>query len=246
MTKLYKKSEITFAIAWIVAYVVLSSLADGLSLSVGVTKSVTAALHIVMSLVLFFWIRNNGLSEKYGFCRSKLPAKDFLYYIPLIIIASVALWTGVSPAYGFPGTLCFFISMCCVGFVEEVIFRGLLFRAMEKDGLKSAIIVSAVTFGIGHIVNMFNVTGKDLTSELVQIIFAVLIGFIMVLIFYYGGSLIPCIIFHSANNGLKAFSAESSMDPKVEMILNLVLIVVVLGGYLVYLVKVLPNKKMPE
>ena len=188
MTKLYKKSEITFAIVWIVAYVVLSSMADELSLSVGVTKSVTAVLHIAMSLVLFFWIRNNGLSKKYGFCRSKLPAKDFLYYIPLIIIASVALWTGVGLAYGFPGTLCFVISMCCVGFVEEVIFRGLLFRAMEKDGLKSAIIVSAVTFGIGHIVNMFNVTGKDLTSELVQIIFAVLIGFIMVLIFYYGGS----------------------------------------------------------
>ena len=245
MTKLYKKSEITFAIIWIVAYVVLSSLADELSLSVGVTKSVTAALHIVMSLVLFFWIRNNGLGEKYGFCRPKLPAKDFLYYIPLIIIASVAFWKGISPAYGFPGTLCFFISMLCVGFVEEVIFRGLLFRAMEKDGLKSAIIVSSVTFGIGHIVNMFNATGKDITSELVQIIFAVLVGFVMVLIFYYGGSLIPCIAFHSANNALKAFSAEGNMDPKVEMILNILLIVVVLGGYLVYLVKVLPNKKEP-
>lgn len=246
MTKLYKKSEITFAIIWIVAYVILSSLADELSLSVGVTKSVTALLHIVMSLVLFFWIRNNGLGEKYGFCRSKLPAKDFLYYIPLVIIASTALWTGVSPAYGFPGTLCFVISMCCVGFIEEVIFRGLLFRAMEKDGLRSAIIVSAVTFGIGHIVNMFNVTGRELGSELMQIFFAILVGFVLVLIFYYGGSLIPCIVFHSANNALKAFSAEGSMDPKVEMILNVVLIVVVLGGYLLYLVKVLPNKKVPE
>ncbi len=243
MTKLYKKSEITFAIIWIVAYVVLSSLADELSLSVGITKSVTAALHIVMSLVLFFWIRNNGLSEKYGFCRPKLPAKDFLNFIPLIIIASTALWTGISPAYGFPGTVCFFISMLCVGFVEEVIFRGLLFRAMEKDGLKSAIIVSAVTFGIGHIVNMFNVTGRDLPSELVQVFFAILVGFVMVLIFYYGGSLIPCIVFHSANNALTAFSAEGNMDPKFEMILNLVLSIVVLGGYLIYLVKVLPNKR---
>ncbi len=79
-----------------------------------------------------------------------------------------------------------------------------------------------------------------------QIFFAVLIGFIMVLIFYYGGSLIPCIIFHSANNALKALSAEGSMDPKTEMILNIVLIVVVLGGYLLYLVKVLPNKKVSE
>ena len=42
MTKLYKKSEMTFAIIWIVAYVILSSLADELSISVGITKSVTA------------------------------------------------------------------------------------------------------------------------------------------------------------------------------------------------------------
>ena len=51
MMKLYKKSEITFAILWIVAYVVLSSLADQLSIQIGVIKSVTALLHIVMTLI---------------------------------------------------------------------------------------------------------------------------------------------------------------------------------------------------
>jgi len=85
-----------------------------------------------------------------------------------------------------------------------------------------------------------------LLAELVHVFFAVLIGFVMVLIFYYGGSLIPCIVFHSANNALKGFSAEGSMDPKTEIILNIVLIVVVLGGYLFYLIKVLPNKKVSE
>ena len=85
-----------------------------------------------------------------------------------------------------------------------------------------------------------------LLAELVQVFFAILIGFMMVLIFYYGGSLIPCIVFHSANNALTGFSAEGGMDPQTEMILNLVLNVVVLGGYLLYLVKVLPNKKVPE
>ena len=49
MTKLYKKNEITFAILWIVAYVVLSSLADQISETVGVIKSVTAALHKTVS-----------------------------------------------------------------------------------------------------------------------------------------------------------------------------------------------------
>ena len=154
MTKLYKKSEITFAILWIVAYVVLSSYADQLSESIGIIKSATAVLQIAMSLVLFFWIRSNNLSEKYGFCRPKVSAKQFLYYLPLVVIASTALWGGIKLQYGFPDALLYVIGMCCVGFLEEVIFRGLLFRAMEKDNLKTAIIVSSLTFGIGHIVNL--------------------------------------------------------------------------------------------
>lgn len=241
MKKLYKKSEITFAILWIVAYVVLSSLADQLSESVGITKSVTAILHIAMVLVLFFWISKNDLSIKYGLCRSGLPAKRFLYYFPLVIIASTSLWNGIGLRFGLAGTACYVVSMCCVGFLEEVIFRGLLFRAMEKDNLKTAIIVSALTFGIGHIVNLLN--GKDLTSTILQIVFAVAVGFVLVLIFYHGGSLIPCILFHSVNNALSAFGAEGNLDPKLEMALNIALIVLVLGGYSLYLMKTFSKKK---
>ena len=244
MTKLYQKSEITFAILWIVAYVILSSLGDQFSESVGITKSVTAALHVVMSLVLFFWIRKNGLGIRYGFCRSAVPARRFLYYLPLVIIAFASFLNGARPQYGFPGTLLYVISMCCVGFLEEVIFRGLLFRAMEKDNLRTAIIVSALTFGLGHIVNLFNGSGRELASSMLQIVFAILVGFVLVLIFFHGKSLLPCIVFHSANNALKAFAAEGNMDPKTEMTLNLVLIIVVLGGYLLYLVRAFSDRQI--
>ena len=241
MTKLYRKSEITFAILWIAAYVVLSSLGDQLSESIGIVKSATAVLHIAMSLILFLWITRNGLGTKYGFCRSRLPAKRLLFYIPLAVIASASLWNGIGPGFGFPGTLFYVISMCCVGFLEEVIFRGLLFRAMEKDNLKTAIIVSAVTFGLGHIVNLFNGSGRDPASAVFQIAFAVIVGFVLVLIFLRGGSLIPCIVFHSVNNALCAFEAEEAMDPKLQMLLNGAVVIVVLGGYLFYLVKAFPK-----
>ena len=242
MTKLYQKSEITFAILWIAAYVVLSSYADQLSESIGIVKSATAVLQIAMSLILFFWIRSNNLSEKYGFCKPIIPARQFLYYLPLVIIASTAFWGGFGLQYGFPDALMYAISMCCVGFLEEVIFRGFLFRAMEKDNLKTAIIVSSLTFGIGHIVNLFNGSGRDPASSVIQVIFAVLVGFVLVLIFYYGKSLVPCIIFHSANNALKVFEADGSFSLQIEMVMNLVVIFVVLGGYVFYLVKVFPEK----
>lgn len=63
MTKLYKKNELGFVILWIVLYVVLTSIADNLSSGIGVTKSITAAVHVLMCAVLFFWVRKNDLSE---------------------------------------------------------------------------------------------------------------------------------------------------------------------------------------
>ncbi len=243
MTKLYKNSEITFTVVWIVAYVVLSSIADNVSADLGVAKSITSVLHVAMVMILFFWIRKNGLMKKYGLCKPTVPAKNFLYYIPLAVIATVSLWTGIELRFTPLENLCFVVSMCCVGFIEEVIFRGFLFRAMEKDNLKTAIIVSSLTFGLGHIVNLFNGSGRTPASSAVQIIFAVLVGFVLVTVFYRGGSLIPCIVFHSVNNAIGAFGAEGRLDPRTEMIVNLILIVVVLGGYLLYLYKIAPKEE---
>lgn len=44
--------------------------------------------------------------------------------------------------------------MINIGFLEEIIFRGILYKSIEKDNKKLAIIISSVTFGIGHIVNL--------------------------------------------------------------------------------------------
>jgi membrane protease YdiL (CAAX protease family) len=242
MTQLYKKSEITFTIVWIVAYVVLSSFADNISADLGVAKSITAVLHVAMTLILFFWIRKNGLMNKYGLCRSSVPAKKLLYYIPLAVIASAPLWAGIGLRFTAPETVCFVVSMLCVGFIEEVIFRGFLFRALEKDNLRTAIIVSSLTFGLGHVVNLLNGSGRTPASSAVQIIFAVLVGFVLVTIFYRGGSLIPCIVFHSVNNAMGAFGVEGQSDPRTEMIMNLIVIVVVLGGYLLYLYRTAPKE----
>ena len=58
-------------------------------------KNATSVLHVAMMLILFFWIRKNGLMKKYGLCKPSVPAKNFLYYIPLAVIESSSLWTGV-------------------------------------------------------------------------------------------------------------------------------------------------------
>ena len=245
MKKLYEKYEVLFAVLWIVAYVVGSSVADQVSEGLGLAKSVTLALHLALSAALLGWIKANGLGEKYGFRKPFYPASRFLFYLPLAVVASMGLWNGVGMARGPVVAVLTALSMLCVGFLEEVIFRGLLFRAMAKDNLRSAIAVSSLTFGLGHIVNVVNGSGRSLPRTLVQIAFAVMVGFALVQLFYRGGSIWPCVIFHSLNNALNAFGVEGTLSPAVEIAVNLALTLVLMGGYALYLQKALPAPKDP-
>ena len=151
MKKLYEKNELTFALLWIVVYCVLQSLANLLNKRIGIGYSASAAFCILQVVILIAFIRKNHLQKRYGLCKSPVPACRFLYYVPLLFLASGNLWNGVALNCSLPETGCRIVCMLCVGFLEEVIFRGLLFTAIAKDNIKSAVVISSVTFGIKKI-----------------------------------------------------------------------------------------------
>lgn len=234
LEKLYNKSEIRFAVIWIIAYVVLVSAGDNLSQAFGISKIVTLPVLVVLSVILFSFIKNNGLTEKYGLCRPQIPGVKMLFYFPLIVLITANLWYGVALNQSPPETLLYILSMFCVGFLEEMIFRGFLFNAMAKDGVKSAIVVSSVTFGAGHIVNLVNGSGAQLLPNLLQVMYATAVGFAFVMIYYKSKSLVLCILTHGIFNGLSAFANEAAMTVQRE-ILTGVLLAIIAGGYAVYI-----------
>lgn len=242
MKNLYEKSEQTFAIIWIVIYCVLQSLANPLNEKIGIEYSASAIFCIVQATVLFVFIRKNNLLKRYGLCKTSVPSRRFLYYVPLFILATGNLWNGIAVNYSLSGTVCRIVCMLCVGFIEEVIFRGLLFKAIAKDNLKSAIIISSVTFGVGHLVNLFNGSGMDLVSNLCQICFAIAVGFLLVTIFYRCGSLLPCIITHSAINTFNTFANEVGFTMEKHIIRVLVMTVLTVA-YTLILTKTLPKRQ---
>ena len=240
MKKLYEKNELTFAIIWIVVYCVLQSLANPLNKAIGVAYAASAAFCVLQTVVLFAFIRKNNLQKRYGLCKSPIPACRFLYYVPLLILASGNLWNGFALNYSPAETACRIMCMLCVGFLEEVIFRGLLFKAIAKDNIKSAVIISSVTFGIGHIINLFNGSGMDLVYNLCQIVFAIAVGFLLVTVFYRGGSLLPCILVHSAINMLGTFANDTSLTTEMHL-LHLVVLIVITVAYTLILTRILPK-----
>ena len=234
MKKLYEKSEIWFSAAWIIAYVILASAGDNISAITGIPKIVTLPILTALSAVLFFFVKRNGLTEKYGLCKPHVFSAKMLFYFPLVVLLTANLWYGVVLNKSPLEVLLYILSMFCVGFLEEMIFRGFLFKAMAENGVKSAIIVSSITFGFGHIVNLINDSGAELLPNILQITYAMATGFAFVMIYYKTKSLLPCIITHSVFNGLSAFSNEAVMTTQRQIISGL-LITIIAGGYALYI-----------
>lgn len=237
MNQLYKKSELAFSIISIVIYVVTLSFADNISKTLGVEKLITAIISAVLTIIFVIWMKKNELFHKYGLCKSEMSASQLLYYIPLVIIISVNLWFGVRLNYSITETVFFVISMIFVGFLEEIIFRGFLFTAMNKDNVKIAILVSSVTFGMGHIVNLINGSGANVFSNLLQVVYATAVGFLFTIIFYKSKSLWPCIITHSLVNALSAISNNGILNSSVEIIITLIWSFISIF-YAIYIIKI--------
>ena len=242
MKKLYEKSELTFAIVCIVIYCMMQSLANTLNEIIGIEYSASAIFCVLQAVIIFAFIKKNGLLERFGLCKSSVPPRWFLYYAPLVILGTRNFWNGAAVNLPLADTVCYIVCMLCVGFVEEVIFRGFLFKALAKDNIKTAIIISSATFGLGHLLNLINGSGAGLAENLFQVTGAIAIGFLFVILFYRGGSMLPCIITHSVINATSAFANETGLTIKSRILFQLILLVIT-AAYALILTKTLPENQ---
>ena len=229
MKKIFEKNELFFCILLIIVYVVSNSY--GVQ-NFGVTDYRVTLINAIFSLILISLIIILKRTKYYGLCRVNNP-KKFLYFIPLYLIATVNIWPGISINNSNLEITFYILTMINVGFIEEIIFRGFLFKAIEKDNVNKAIIISAVTFGIGHIINLIN--GADFIPTLIQIIYAIALGFLFVIIFYKSKSLIPSILTHSLINSLSIFGVKSNSSL---YIIPMFLIIISIY-YSIYIIKVI-------
>lgn len=254
LKKLYAKSEWGFALVWIGLYVVVMNVAlqicggfDDLASKTPLQVLVPTVCVLVLAVAATVWILRNNLAEKFGFCRFKGKWSTFLWFLPLILMSCINLKNGLALSAPLGVSVLMSLNMAAAGYVEEIIFRGFLFRGMAKDNLKAAIIVSAVTFGAGHIVNLANTA--DTVGVLLQVAYAIVIGFLYTVIVYKGGSLLPCILSHMFVNGTSVIAPEEGaftnlvgliFGQATQFYVNLcgaVLIILISGGYALWLWK---------
>ena len=227
MRKVFEKYETLFCMLLIVLYIVINSLCIQ---NFGLVDYRSAIINTIFSIGLIILMIMLKRTSYYGLTKVITP-KKYLYFIPLILIVSINLWNGININNSTSEIIFHILNMINIGFIEEIIFRGFLFKMMAKDNVKSAIIVSSVTFGIGHIINLFN--GADLVSTLMQVCYAISIGYLFVIIFHKSKSLIPCIITHSLVNSLSIFNVDNFISQYIASIF----LIIVPAIYAIYINK---------
>lgn len=232
MNKFYEKNETLISIGLIIIYLITNSYCIN---NFGLEDLRTLGVNILLIAIILVFILLNKLGEYIGLTHFPKP-KQYIYFIPLVILMSVNLIGGISIKLSVTEIVIYMLSMICVGFLEEIIFRGFLFQMMAKDNIKFAVIVTSITFGIGHIINLLN--GAELIPTLLQICYAITTGYLFAVILVKSKSIWPQIITHSVVNALSVFNAENF----ITLYISPVILIIVPLIYALYLNKKIENK----
>lgn len=90
------------------------------------------------------------------------------------------------------------VQMLFVGLMEELIFRGCVYRICDiKFGSKKAIVAGSILFGLIHIINVLN---DDILMVVLQMLYATSIGIVFSGLIYKKQGIHLCVLAHSIIN----------------------------------------------
>lgn len=226
------KIELRLTLLKIFGYVIIMSLFESIwGDRSGELGRVLIAGPILLVLALDMRWRGEHFSEE---ALSELPYRKLLYLLPMVAIATANLWHGAVLRFSAWDTVCYIAAMLMIGVIEELLFRGYLLRLLERRSVKTAILVSSLTFGLGHIVNLAN--GAELLPTLLQLVYALAIGLMLSVFMVRAKNIVPCCIFHGVFNALAAFSSEAGQTIGYQVTVCAGITVISLG-YALYLWK---------
>lgn len=199
MRKLQQTRPIRHAIIWIAVYIVTVNIGDALGEQLQF-PGLTSILLLALSTVLLVYLRVGRRFASIGI-RAVQPGTlpSTFFYLPLFAIAFAQYAKGFTPTLDLQAVTFAVLLVAAVGFIEELLFRGFLLNALRTRGsVDRAIVISGVTFGLGHIVNLLR--GYSVTDQALQLVAAVLIGVALAYCAVLTGSILPGVVFHALFN----------------------------------------------
>lgn len=190
----------------------------------------------ITSLILIIFITKNNNWSYYGFnslSESNIDKKTLYLYIPIFILASMPLSTGISPNLFIKDIIYIITYMILVAFVEETIFRGLILQLLSQKGIIPAIFGSGILFSIAHLMNTLR--GNNLNSTIIQILYALIIGIVLAILVIRTKNIFLPITYHYINNVFSSLSNSTTMNISSIINYSMFFIASIYAIYLYYL-----------
>jgi membrane protease YdiL (CAAX protease family) len=204
---------------------------------------------IFASIFCFFMIKLFFRDWVFGVTLNNFTNGVFRYGFPLIIgsvIIFVSSYWIFRPLNNSPekGTILvwIFIYYLIVAIVEELFVRGVFFNTLlktfdNKHKILLAVIISSITFGIGHLPGMLN---QNIQIISMRIIAVICLGIFFASVYICSGNLLSIIVLHWIINisGSVLFYYSNSNDPFAITKVFLV-VAIILSAWGLYLIKYL-------
>ncbi|UQZ34510.1 CPBP family intramembrane metalloprotease [Paenibacillus sp. PK3_47] len=215
---------LTFALIAAGAYVTMNELEY--------SPALFAFIPIALALVLYM-----TLKRKWGYLGfrplSTIPSENRKYYAPLLIILLIILLKGFQDI-SISEVMYYLAFTLLVGFVEETLYRGLIFKTLLAKGVTTAVITSSILFSVTHMLNAIG--GQSVPQTVLQVVYALLIGAVLVLLMLKNNNILPLIFFHFIHNFIQFVgNANSSTLSGYDLLIDL-LILAVLAAHCFWLI----------
>lgn len=193
--------------------------------------SVVVYSELVMAVLLVLIVSKMGWWREIGFRKPERSGTMWLY-VPALLLPVGNLTFGVDVTGG-DALLSFAVLAALSGFVEEVIFRGLMLRAWTARGETAALGVTTAIFGIAHAGNVL--AGSDPLYVLLQAAYSLAIGFGFGAMALRGGLIWPLVLAHGLGNFVALINSEHYAVGHLSMVVMVYIAVFV--GHGIYLLR---------
>jgi len=193
-------------------------------------------------LILFLAVKRLGL-DKFNGISSITRIKD----VPVLIVPIFLIGLGVMAnwsVYNNANTdilVLFIISVLIVGFVEEILMRGLVLPLFIKSKIQSkyalyyGVALSSIIFGLSHYINLFN-QPENITGITSQVFFAISIGIFFGALMLRTGNIFLLGIFHAFANFILGNGILEKESNRPVQEINLDLISMVTTGIIIIII----------
>lgn len=226
--KTKKPMNVYLKIILIELFVIFFYTANGAYVSIaqpeGPVLQFAGLIPLAIGLIIYV-LRGNRWKGLYLDSKLTSRPQDILLYAPLLVVLAI-LFIGNDGLNltSIPNLLLMLVmQIFVVGLIEEIMFRGIMLKALESKGTTVAVLVSSVLFGITHALQLIG--GQSLEDTILQIVYAFVLGAVLALLVLHKHTLMATIVFHGVHNFLNLMAKTEHTASILDYVIVAILIV---------------------